>query len=581
MDCLRSGSYKLNLWKCEVMKLLSLVYKYIFIALLTALVVACGDGNGDERGGNEPVVDETAPTITLTGADVITLVIGDEYVELGATAEDNQGVELNVVISGVVDTSTIGTYTITYTASDSAGKQSSVQREVIVEEARPFITTWDTRGNGVTSDNQIMIDTQGSGFSYSVDWGDGTTDVNITGDITHTYQEQGIYTVEILGDFPHFLFQEVTEQSGSLSQEIIFSSDNHKLLSVEQWGNIQWTSMASMFVNAINLEINATDTPNLSAVTDMSKMFKGTQDFEYDITGWNVSEVTNMSEMFSSSAFNQDIESWDVSSVINMEGMFAGASEFNQALGDWDVSSVTNMNYMFSGATEFNQDIGEWDVSNVTSMIGMFGSNADYDYLEDIGWPEDDSSYSPRKGAINFNQDLSDWNVAKVTNMQNMFADATNFNQDISDWDVSSVTSMYGMFAQASDFNQDISDWNVENVTSMSFMFMQTTFNRDISTWNVAKVESMNRMFSDAEQFDQNLDAWDVSNVNKMDFMFNGITLSTANYNSILRGWSSLELQSNVNFDGGNSQYSSGARFARLELVEDFEWTITDGGLVN
>ncbi|MBR2149102.1 MAG: BspA family leucine-rich repeat surface protein [Campylobacter sp.] len=49
---------------------------------------------------------------------------------------------------------------------------------------------------------------------------------------------------------------------------------------------------------------------------------------------------------------------------------------FNQPLDNWDVSNVTNMNNMFSGATSFNQPLNDWDVSNVTNMSGMFQSAA-------------------------------------------------------------------------------------------------------------------------------------------------------------------------------------------------------------
>ena len=39
----------------------------------------------------------------------------------------------------------------------------------------------------------------------------------------------------------------------------------------------------------------------------------------------------------------------------------------------WDVSNVTNMGDMFS-ESQFNGDISNWDVSNVTNMSGMFYS---------------------------------------------------------------------------------------------------------------------------------------------------------------------------------------------------------------
>jgi surface protein len=46
-------------------------------------------------------------------------------------------------------------------------------------------------------------------------------------------------------------------------------------------------------------------------------------------------------------------------------------NEFNQDISNWDVSNVTDMRRMFSGCFRFNQDIGGWDVSKVTDMQEM------------------------------------------------------------------------------------------------------------------------------------------------------------------------------------------------------------------
>jgi surface protein len=58
--------------------------------------------------------------------------------------------------------------------------------------------------------------------------------------------------------------------------------------------------------------------------------------------------------------FNQDISAWDVSRVRDMNVMFQGAHKFNQDLSAWDVSSVTMMRQMFRHATLFNQNLCSW-----------------------------------------------------------------------------------------------------------------------------------------------------------------------------------------------------------------------------
>lgn len=40
------------------------------------------------------------------------------------------------------------------------------------------------------------------------------------------------------------------------------------------------------------------------------------------------------------------------------------AIEKHGHISDWDVSNVTNMNNMFHKANAFNQDISRWNVSN-------------------------------------------------------------------------------------------------------------------------------------------------------------------------------------------------------------------------
>ncbi len=90
---------------------------------------------GDNGGGENLPQDTTPPVITLMGEQSIQLTVGDTYTEQGATATDDTDgdVTANIIISGTVDTTTIGTYTVTYIVTDSAGNVSEATRVVVVE----------------------------------------------------------------------------------------------------------------------------------------------------------------------------------------------------------------------------------------------------------------------------------------------------------------------------------------------------------------------------------------------------------------------------------------------------------------
>ena len=81
--------------------------------------------------------DTTAPIINLIGASTLNLVVGDIYTEQGATATDNVDGDLSgsIVISGTVNTSVAGTYTVNYNVSDNAGNAATqVTRTINVTE---------------------------------------------------------------------------------------------------------------------------------------------------------------------------------------------------------------------------------------------------------------------------------------------------------------------------------------------------------------------------------------------------------------------------------------------------------------
>lgn len=85
----------------------------------------------------EIYIDNTPPEITLKGDDPQKVYQGITYVDPGAIATDNLDPDIESklqVDTSQVDTSTLGSYTVTYSLTDHAGHTTTAERTVIVEE---------------------------------------------------------------------------------------------------------------------------------------------------------------------------------------------------------------------------------------------------------------------------------------------------------------------------------------------------------------------------------------------------------------------------------------------------------------
>jgi len=205
---------------------------------------------------------------------------------------------------------------------------------------KPFVTIWELPESESSSDNGIITIPINPEFNYNynIKWSKvdapnvngektGITDggnVVVSGDGKYSIGRK--YKIEISGVFPAIYFDEKK------------TDDGKKLISVEQWGDIEWKSMNRAFAGCSNLVINAKDSPDLSRVTDMTSMFYGAK------------------------SFNQSIENWDVSNITVMDFMFYGAESFNQPLNRWNVVSVSHMSHMFERAISFDQNLNSWSL---------------------------------------------------------------------------------------------------------------------------------------------------------------------------------------------------------------------------
>lgn len=137
--------------------------------------------------------DTERPIIILIGDEEVSLYIGDEYIEPGAMAIDDIDGNLTpaIIIGGdTVDTSTVGSYVITYNVSDQAGNAAFevlrtvfVLEPVVIDDISPIIAL-----NGTSTINLFVNDEyieEGAVASDDID-GDIIPAVIIGGDVVDT-----------------------------------------------------------------------------------------------------------------------------------------------------------------------------------------------------------------------------------------------------------------------------------------------------------------------------------------------------------------------------------------------------------
>src|SRR5690606_4629686 len=150
------------------------------------------------------------------------------------------------------------------------------------------------------------------------------TATGVTGDfvLSQSFPPFGPTTIriEIVGQFPR-IGLERSQQLNPVNDPILIGMDVLSLMSIEQWGTIAWTSMERAFFKAKQMQLNATDAPDLSNVTSLKDMFFGAE------------------------TMNAPVNHWDVSTITDMSGLFRDCLLFNQPLSNWDVSDVTDMSY--------------------------------------------------------------------------------------------------------------------------------------------------------------------------------------------------------------------------------------------
>ncbi|MFL0810246.1 MAG: DUF5011 domain-containing protein [Agarilytica sp.] len=154
--------------------------------------------------------DTVAPIITLLGDNPMTVYQGQAYSEAGATATDNIDGTFNVSnITGTVDTSIVGTYTVDYNATDSSGNAAATVTRtvnVIADDVKPVIT--------IVTGTSYSVNVNGS-FTNPVP----TATDNVDGDISANVAITGAVDTATVGTY--YLYYNVSDAANNTADEVV------------------------------------------------------------------------------------------------------------------------------------------------------------------------------------------------------------------------------------------------------------------------------------------------------------------------------------------------------------------------
>lgn len=166
-------------------------------------------------------------------------------------------------------------------------------------------------------------------------------------------------------------------------------------------------SMEDFFKSANVRDISFANFTFEKPLKSLKGMFRSSSARNIDFTGIDLSQITNMDEMFNSySGADEDINGilsqLNTSNVTSMKDMFNYCIVSKIDLSNFDTRKVTDMSNMFYYTSRLKDlNLSSFDTSNVTNMSGMF---------QYAGW----------YGA-GLNLDISSFDTRQVTNFNKMF----------------------------------------------------------------------------------------------------------------------------------------------------------------
>lgn len=252
--------------------------------------------------------------------------------------------------AGETDNGTDNIWTINTTDNGGYPALSSQGYSNAFNCAAPFITTWSFSAN--TTSLQFKTLTATAPVLYT--WTASPSGNSGSGSFSNT--TGGTVTLSSL-NFVAGDEVTITMEAHNLRRFYMDGgTDKNKLKGVSQWGGVKWSSLNSVFMGCRNLSVYAMDAPDMSNVTDMTEMFNNSN-FDYPIGNWNVSNIASMARTFTNSSFNQSLGDWTFKAGVDLTAFLDNGDmdcvNYSQSLIGWaaNASTPSGLNLSASGLT--------------------------------------------------------------------------------------------------------------------------------------------------------------------------------------------------------------------------------------
>jgi hypothetical protein len=224
-----------------------------------------------------------------------------------------------------------------------------------------------------------------------------------------------------------------------------------------------------------------------------------------------------------------------------------------------------------SSSAQYNFTVDWGDGSALTTVTSFSDNNLNHTYVSS-------GTYQ-----VIIRGTIKGWSVQETTNdIANDLATRDSYRDILSWGSLEFVDDVTGMFAGCSNLNILASNGpKIGNTLESAFASCSLSTSSGVQNWDIANVTSLDSTFINTS-IDTNLAGWNIGNTTSALNFMAGVTLSTTNYNNILRGWQIQAVSGRVlTISFGSSTYTSASAAATARgilVAAPYSWVITDGG---